>query len=79
MEILFFNFLLFNRLSTIPEKCLPGIVFNFLKYNTDIFRTFFNVPDIILGTWIQMKILPLSLSLPLRGNNLIRREEEGLT
>ena len=67
MEILFFTFLLFNRLSTISEKCLPGIFFNFLKYNTDIIRTFFNVPGITLGTWIRMKILPLSLPLPLRG------------
>lgn len=60
-----FYFPLFNRLSTISEKCLPGIFFNVLKYNTDIFRTFFNMPDSMLATWIQMKILPLSL--PLRG------------
>lgn len=65
MEILSFTSLLFKRLSKVSEKCLLGIFSNFLKYSTNIFRAFFNVPGIILGTWVQMKILPQSL--PARG------------
>lgn len=61
MEIPFFTVLLFSRLSKVSEKCLLGVFSNFLRYRTKIFRAFVNVPDIVLGTWIQMKILPLSL------------------
>ena len=71
MEILFFTSLLFNRLSKVSEKCLLGIFSNFVKYSTNIFRAFFNVPGIILGPWIPMKILPLSL--PPRGKRLSRK------
>lgn len=71
MEILFFTSLLFNRLSKVSEKCLLGIFSNFVKYSTNIFRAFFNVPGIILGPWIPMKILPLSL--PPRGKQLSRK------
>lgn len=54
-----------RRLSKVSEKCLLGIFSKFLKYSIYIYKAFFNVPGIILGPWIPMKILPLSL--PARG------------